>query len=231
MNTLFSASSRTYIVALLVVIFIWALKELIRAGRLSKNPTIIMYVNKMSNSELEKNEINQEVLSELQLQLMKKDIRANRLTIRQSITMAISSKKQSVREQVVIDQVQKSINVDEIDKLSGVQFESLLRDYFVSIGFKVSMTKASGDQGADLILVKEQRRIAVQAKRHATQAKLGNASVQEVISGRIYYECTEACVITTTYFTAQAVELARRANVVLIDRRELIKMLNGRYSL
>lgn len=120
--------------------------------------------------------------------------------------------------------VRNASGINEIDKMSGIQFEQRLAAYFMHKGFKVKMTSASGDHGADLIIEMGRRRIAIQAKRYGKQS-VGNKAIQEAISGRIMYDCNDAWVITTSTFTKSAYELADKADVTLIDRSELIKML------
>ncbi|WP_339218926.1 restriction endonuclease [Paenibacillus sp. FSL H8-0332] len=120
--------------------------------------------------------------------------------------------------------VRNASGINEIDKMSGIQFEQRLAAYFIHKGFKVKTTATSGDHGADLIIEMGRRRIAVQAKRYGKQS-VGNKAIQEAIAGRIMYDCNEAWVITTSTFTKSAIELADKAEVRLIDRAELIKML------
>ena len=77
----------------------------------------------------------------------------------------------------------------------------------------------SGDQGVDLLLNIEKRRVAVQLKRYT--APVGNAAVQAAFAGMVHYKAQEAWVITTSSFTKSAVDLAKSTGVRLIDRTEL----------
>lgn len=120
--------------------------------------------------------------------------------------------------------IRNASGINEIDKMSGIQFEQRLAAYFVNKGYKVQTTATSGDHGADLILEIGKRKIAIQAKRYGKQS-VGNKAIQEAISGKIMYDCDEAWVITTSTFTKSACELAKKANVRLIDRSKLIEML------
>lgn len=113
--------------------------------------------------------------------------------------------------------------VHELDKLGGVEFEEYLAGLFRKQGYKVELTPSSGDYGADLLLIKDGKRIAVQAKRYA--GSVGVAAVQEALSGMAYYQCSAAWVVTTGTFTPNAVELAEKSNVRLIGRAELGKMI------
>ena len=77
----------------------------------------------------------------------------------------------------------------------------------------------SGDYGADLILLKDGQRIAVQAKRYV--GSVGVAAVQEALSGQAYYQCDTAWVVTTGAFTTNALELAKKSGVKLIGRSDI----------
>ena len=113
--------------------------------------------------------------------------------------------------------------VHELDKLGGVEFEEYLAGLFRKQGYKAEMTPSSGDYGADLVLVKDGQRIAIQAKRYA--GSVGVAAVQEALSGMAYYQCGAAWVVTTGTFTPNAGELAEKSGVRLIGRAELGKMI------
>lgn len=109
----------------------------------------------------------------------------------------------------------------ELDKMSGIEFEYFLKEFFQKREYIVELTAVSGDQGVDLILIKNNRRIAVQVKRYSQDSRVGNRAIQEVYTGMQYYDCSEAYVITTTEFTNQAVTLASKVGVKLIGRKKL----------
>ena len=116
-----------------------------------------------------------------------------------------------------------SLHVDELKKLSGTEFEVYLAKLFKSQGYLVEMTPLTGDYGADLILYKEQQRIAVQAKCYT--GSVGVSGVQEALSGMAYYQCHSAWVVTTGNYTVNAVELATQSKVRLFGRNELGKLI------
>ncbi len=107
----------------------------------------------------------------------------------------------------------------ELDQLSGVEFEEFLAGLFRAKGYAAELTPTTGDYGADLILSKDGRRIAVQAKRYV--GSVGVAAVQEALSGMAYYQCDTAWVITTGAFTPNALELAEKSGVKMIGRSEI----------
>ena len=117
------------------------------------------------------------------------------------------------------------LSIHRIDKMSGLDFETFLKHQFEKLGFKVEVTKASNDYGADLILHKKNLIIAVQAKRY--HSNIGVKAVQEVIGSMAYYEAHKGLVVTNSFFTKNAQALANANNVTLWDREVLIKLLSG----
>ena len=109
--------------------------------------------------------------------------------------------------------------LEEIDKLNGYEFEDYLVELFSALGYDVLPTSYSGDQGADLILQDPARKIVIQAKNYS--GNVGNKSVQEALAAKHHYACDTAIVITNSYFTKQAQELAATTQVILIDRDRL----------
>lgn len=116
-----------------------------------------------------------------------------------------------------------SLHIDELKKLSGVEFENYLAELFTHHGYTVETTPVTGDYGADLILHKDQQRIAIQAKCYT--GSVGVSAVQEALSGMAYYSCHSAWVVTTGNYTTNAIELARQSKVRLLSRNELGQLI------
>ena len=111
----------------------------------------------------------------------------------------------------------KSGNEEEIDTMSGTEFEDFMAEILHRSGVEVlELTKTSGDFGADIIVIHEGERTAVQCKRYSRP--IGVKAVQEAVSAKDYYKCTKAAVITNSTFTRQAQELAAESGVILWDR-------------
>lgn len=115
------------------------------------------------------------------------------------------------------------ITLNVLDKMDGKEFENTLKTIFENQGYKVNVTAHSHDQGADLILEKFGKKIAVQAKRY--ENGVPNKAVQEIVAAKNHYGCDEAWVVTNSYLTQSAIELAESNTVRVIDRDELKKML------
>lgn len=113
---------------------------------------------------------------------------------------------------------------DEIDKLSGREFEHFLASVFKKQGYQVTVTRTSGDYGADLILQKGNQRIAIQAKHSIN--KIGVSAVQEIKTAMAHYNVHEGWVVTNNYFTQPAKNLAAENNIKLVDRYGLSTYIN-----
>jgi hypothetical protein len=114
-------------------------------------------------------------------------------------------------------------NIEDIDQMTGIEFEECLHQLFISLGFFSNKTPTSGDFGADLIINKAGKKICVQAKRY--NKNIGVKAVQEVAAALTYYKATEGWVITNQDFTKPAYQLAKTNNITLINRKKLIKMI------
>lgn len=119
----------------------------------------------------------------------------------------------------LIDEDSGSISMHDIDSMSGYDFERFLEKLFRKMGYSVTNTKLTGDQGGDLILSKLGDKIAVQAKRSETP--IGNKAIQEVLGAMKMYNCGKGMVVTNNAFTTSARELAIKSNVELVGRTKL----------
>ena len=102
---------------------------------------------------------------------------------------------------------------------NGIDFEHYVRTKLEGIGFTVIQTPITGDQGADIIATRDGKRYAIQCKSYSGQ--VGNAAVQEVIAGKIFYDCDFACVVTNSNFTPSAYQLAAKAGVIMCANENL----------
>lgn len=116
--------------------------------------------------------------------------------------------------------------IDDIDLMTGAEFEEFIALLFKKMGYSSQVTKQSGDQGIDVIAIKNNTRIGIQAKCYSNT--VGNAAIQEAVAGKSFYNCDKTVVVTNNYFTTAAIELAQANNVILWNRdllKEKIKEL------
>ncbi|KIL74926.1 restriction endonuclease [Bacillus badius] len=118
-----------------------------------------------------------------------------------------------------------SSHIEDVDCLSGHEFEHFLVPLFEKQGYRTEVTKSAGDFGADLILSKKGQRSIVQAKCYGDGKKIGVRAVQEVVGALAIYKASTGMVVTNRYFTKQAEHLAMANNVALIDRDELVSLM------
>ena len=111
----------------------------------------------------------------------------------------------------------KVFAIDEIDAMDGIDFEDYTAGLLRRMGYRnVRVTAKLNDELGGF-----------QCKRYT--GNLGVKSVQEVFAGAAKYRADKAVVITNSYFTEAAKELADDTNVMLWDRDYLcrtIKTLN-----
>ena len=113
---------------------------------------------------------------------------------------------------------------DELDLMEGRDFEIFCADLLRKRGFlEVEVTKGSGDYGIDILAEKDGVTYAIQCKRYT--APVGVKAVQETYAGRDYYDRMVGAVLTNQYFTAPAVEAAKKLKILLWDRGYLESMM------
>lgn len=110
-------------------------------------------------------------------------------------------------------------NLASVDTLDGREFEAAIRVIYEKMGYTVTLTPVTGDFGVDVIAEKGNEKLAIQAKRYS--GTVGVKAVQEAASGAFYYKANKAIVITNSFYTPKAKELASELGVDLINRKRL----------
>jgi HJR/Mrr/RecB family endonuclease len=124
---------------------------------------------------------------------------------------------------------ESNIDMEKIDSLSGQDFESILIQQFIKIGFTAQGTPASGDFGADIIVdADDGTRFIIQCKRFKNKVNL--KAVQEVVGALAHYNGDIGIVITSNGFLSSAATLAESNGIELWSKMELMKFLSGDLS-
>lgn len=111
----------------------------------------------------------------------------------------------------------------DMDVMEGHDFEYYCAELLQNRGFlEVEVTRASGDFGVDILAEKDGVTYAIQCKCYA--GPVGVKAVQEAYAGRDYYDRMVGAVMTNQYFTAPAVEAAKKLKILLWDRGYLETM-------
>lgn len=108
-------------------------------------------------------------------------------------------------------------------KMSPIEYEQLCAQLLQEAGWKTQLTKASGDQGVDIIAQANGIRLVVQCKMH--NKPVGNKAVQETIAAMIYESATKSAVVSSSGFTKSAKELANTSGVILLHHDELRSLM------
>lgn len=118
-------------------------------------------------------------------------------------------------------QEEKKFNIYSLDSLSGKDFEQFLKWLFEELGYVVRLTTLTADSGVDLVIVKNNEKIAVQAKRFKRTNKVPNSVILKTRGGQEIYACNRSMIVTTSFFTQQAIKEAKQLNIELWDRNQL----------
>lgn len=111
------------------------------------------------------------------------------------------------------------VDFQEVESMSGIDFELYVENILKIHGWSVTRTSVTGDQGVDLMAEKNRVKLAIQCKRY--NSPVGNASVQEVFSGKKFYDADFAAVISNQSYTSSARQLASNTNVLLLHFSEI----------
>lgn len=129
-----------------------------------------------------------------------------------------SGKKPDLEENAVHQELNPNFGT-----MSGLDFENFCMNLLKQNGYtNVHGTKTSGDQGIDILAEKDDIRYGIQCKCYS--GSVGNASVQQAFSGKSFYNCHVAVVMTNSNFTQSAVELASKNNVLLWGKAKLLEL-------
>ncbi len=102
---------------------------------------------------------------------------------------------------------------EKLYELSPRKFEELIADIMTDLGFKVELTKQTRDGGKDIIASIETAVtkfiMYVECKRHSANNKVDVGIVRELVGVHSLDKPNKSLIITTSYFTPDAVKAAR----------------------
>ena len=114
-------------------------------------------------------------------------------------------------------------NIEQVDSMSGFEFEEFVGAILSNLGYKSSTTKKSGDFGVDIILEKDNERVIIQTKRYSKKVSVN--AIQEITTAQNFYGIYNAWVVTNNYFTESAIKLAESNHIKLVNRDDLISLI------
>ena len=136
----------------------------------------------------------------------------------------VMKQKKYIESLLNVNKQTKKTTLHDIDRMSGKEFEEFVAELFKKLGYETSITKASADQGIDVLATKQDTTIGIQAKCYSGQ--VGNHAIMEAVAGCKYYKANKCMVITNSTFTPSAIKLAEANDVELWDRNVLEKKMD-----
>lgn len=118
----------------------------------------------------------------------------------------------------------------EIDDDSD--FEYLVADLWEEIGYDTQRTKGSGDDGVDVIAVKNGyvrsniQKVVIEAKHYRGDNTVGASVIREMPGAEKMHDADMSVVVTSNIFTNHAKRTAEKLDVELVNGKELIQRLN-----
>ncbi|MGC2246115.1 MAG: restriction endonuclease [Terriglobales bacterium] len=118
-----------------------------------------------------------------------------------------------------------------IEGLSGIEFEKVIATLLERMGFHAQMTKASGDGGIDIEATLDKAivggRYLFQCKRYGLDNVVGSPLVRDFYGAVMAERAVKGIFITTSGFTEQAREFAKKVGLELIDGVQLRRLLSS----
>lgn len=120
--------------------------------------------------------------------------------------------------------------IEEIDEMSGIEFEDFLYWYFKVNNYEVIRSARSNDCGIDLIInfineeTGEQQSIGIQAKRWNSPVPKNELIKME--EGRTLYKLDFLFIVTTSRLTSEAKYYANSKNIEIKERDFVKRILN-----
>lgn len=131
-----------------------------------------------------------------------------------------------LKASTISSQIKYSIN--DVDLMDGLEFEKFIAELFFKMGYQSEITKASGDQGIDVIASKNGNTIGIQTKCYSSS--VGNSAIQEAVAGKNHYRLDKAIVVTNNFFTDSARQLAQSNSIILWDRHMLKEKIDESFN-
>lgn len=115
----------------------------------------------------------------------------------------------------------------DLNKLGGHEFEDLVQQLLIKMGFKTEGRQPSADGGVDIVAVSSEPFVG---GRYVVQCKRYSGSVSSPIIRDLYgvvnaSNANKGILITTSLFTSDAIEFAKDKPIELIDGVRLVELL------
>lgn len=115
--------------------------------------------------------------------------------------------------------------LEGLNAMTPREFEAFVGKLFRWMGYNVSVTGASSDEGVDLFLEKEGRKAIVQCKKH--EGSIGQPVVRDFYGTMVHNKANQGFIVTTGTFSLPAQTWAKGKQIHLVDGAELLDWLES----
>ena len=128
-------------------------------------------------------------------------------------------KRQAIRrEQFFRERAERT----KMGLMTGTEFELFVAEVYRRQGFVVQLTSHSGDEGIDIIMTDDKRKVAVQCKRQAKP--VAQRALRELLGSMVHAGSDHAMFVTNNTYTKQATSFASANDIELVDGDKLLQL-------
>jgi restriction system protein len=117
------------------------------------------------------------------------------------------------------------LKLAQLGNLSPEQFEEFVAEVFEALGYQVECVGGTGDEGADLRLVRDGLRAVAQCKYHKTKGVIGSPDLQKFLGTVHHTGSHKGYFVTTRTFSLAAEKFAAEHPIELVDGPRLIELV------
>jgi superfamily II DNA or RNA helicase/transcriptional regulator with XRE-family HTH domain len=111
-------------------------------------------------------------------------------------------------------------DLSRLDDTPADAFKEAVASLLVYEGFSnVAPTPDDGDFGAELLAIRDREKVAIHLEQ--TLRPVGVGALRQALGGVAYWDAASGAVVTNSYFTTAAADLADNAGLVLFDRTKI----------
>ena len=158
-------------------------------------------------------------------ELHQKDLKIEKEKLEKQKQMRLErlAKEELIRQQQERDYFQRINRLEDIQKIDPIQFEKLISALFKKMGYDVLLTKASRDEGIDLIISKNGKKSVVQCKRYS--GTVGQPIARDLYGSMVHNRAEDAYLITTGVFSLPAQTWVSGKPIHLVDGKMLVEWI------
>lgn len=145
-----------------------------------------------------------------------------------AVMICRKKKEKEKAKQVQLNLLQQTETINDLYRVFASDphgFESYIASLFSMLGYETEVTPGSNDGGKDIVMTKDGLKYVVEVKLYGNYDKIGREKIQKLHSAQIIEKADRAIFVTTSDYTAPAVEYAKTINMELIGSDKLTELI------